>query len=433
MGLGLQQLTDAYDHIARSLAAAAPMQIEQSARTPPAAGCSGDILEKWLAALDAEIGRLGLGGIALLLDEVEDLFDKPWHHDFMAFLRRLDGQIGSRIWILICGSDSLHRYRNPGDGSPALNVLRRVFILDLEFAARRRMIAEPFLRAGRLPPADDVVRVIDREAGGQVSILTLMLEKLFKCESADEGAADRVAGELLEDLDSTFERWAHSFDEETWKLYGNIAKQGKVDASYFETNMGRRLRRQLLEFHSLMHRMQSGKILLGPQLFRRWAEGVNKIEGPFESGPDPSANEGDPPPGYWKYDVALSFAAPERSMAAELATLLRQQDIRVFYDQEASYQLWGEDLARFLPETFDRRARITVLLVSEEYAVRRWPKVETAAALVKAMREGWNALLLVSVDGSRLPDVPDSVVFMDLPSSRQTLANVALALVSKLR
>jgi hypothetical protein len=58
--------------------------------------------------------------------------------------------------------------------------------------------------------------------------------------------------------------------------------------------------------------------------------------------------------------------------------------------------------------------------------------VEKAAALKKALREGWQAVLLVSLDGTLLPDVPGSIVYMDLWKGDKTIAHVALALAARL-
>jgi hypothetical protein len=118
----------------------------------------------------------------------------------MSFLRRIDDKISSGVWILICGSDPLHQYKNSRDGSPAMNTKRRVIIPDLEFSARRRMIAEPFIESGRLPPSDSATRTVDYLAGGQVWILTLLLERVFKDGTEDPDAIAQLAEDMLEGM-----------------------------------------------------------------------------------------------------------------------------------------------------------------------------------------------------------------------------------------
>jgi hypothetical protein len=117
-----------------------------------------------------------------------------------------------------------------------------------------------------------------------------------------------------------------------------------------------------------------------------------------------------------------------------MAEHCRGMSLRVFYDRELGHELWGSDLASVLPSSYDRDSLLTILLVSEDYVTRRWPQVEARAALAKAIREGWSAVLLASVDGSRLPDIPDSVVWLDLNQPGKNPSDViALEAMKRLR
>jgi hypothetical protein len=49
-----------------------------------------------------------------------------------------------------------------------------------------------------------------------------------------------------------------------------------------------------------------------------------------------------------RYDVALSFAGEDRAKAEELAQLLREGGVRVFYDKFEQARLWGSDLSEVL-------------------------------------------------------------------------------------
>ena len=55
-----------------------------------------------------------------------------------------------------------------------------------------------------------------------------------------------------------------------------------------------------------------------------------------------------------------------------------------------------------------------MLLISKDYVQRYWPRVEKAIVLKKALREGWQAVLLVTLDGTLLPEVPGSIVYMKI-------------------
>jgi hypothetical protein len=100
---------------------------------------SNSALQKFLIDVDSWLNKKALGGIALLLDEIEETFNLDGHHDLMSFLRLLDDEtLRGRIWILIVGADALDQYYSPRDGSPPLNTTRRNRLADLGYVARRR-------------------------------------------------------------------------------------------------------------------------------------------------------------------------------------------------------------------------------------------------------------------------------------------------------
>ena len=47
----------------------------------------------------------------------------------------------------------------------------------------------------------------------------------------------------------------------------------------------------------------------------------------------------------YKYDVALSFAGEDRFYVDQVATILKEQGVSVFYDEFEEVDLWGKDLA----------------------------------------------------------------------------------------
>jgi hypothetical protein len=430
-GMHYNSLNQVLIHIAAAITAANP-PIKEIPTLPPMNTASPEVLEKWLLQLDRLFFERNVGGLALLLDEIEELFMHPWHHDFMSFLRRLvDFSLKTRVWIVVVGSDGLDNYRNDRDGSQPLNTHRRMYLTGLDYRARRRMAIEPFTQVGRLPPADEILRKVDEMAGGNVWLLTLVLEQLFKAGAMTFAVLEQTGELLLEQQDIILRRWARPLGPKAWELYGQLAQRGCLAAAHFKDKTGRSIR-ALLEYQALVHRRHTGDTEMGPFLFRDWALEEGKIKEPFASRPESVPGQELLPPGHYRYDVAISFATPQHAIASELARELRKLRKEVFYDRDLGHELWGMDLAECLPETYDRQARVTVLLISNEYVQRFWTMVEKAAALKKALREGWQAVLLVSLDGTLLPEVPGSIVYMDLSKGDKTIAHVALALEARL-
>ncbi len=400
----------------------------------PATEAGTDAFLRWLESFDRVLDRAGFGGMALLIDEIERLFDAPWHHELMRFLRRIDGTtFRTRCWIVLAGSDGLDTYTDPEDGSPPLNLLRRAWLEDLDYTARRRMVCEPFVEAGKLPPSDAVLREVDLAAAGNAWILTHLLEHVFEAGGDALPSLRSFEDEFLNLNSSDFQRWARPIasieDGVAWGLYQAVASAGALERAVLGEHVrGAKARAalNLLRYQSLVHRRADEGIEVGPELFRRFAEEEGDAKKPFGTR-SAGAADGEPlPPGHYRYDVALSYTNPQRGVAQELAGELASLKLKVFYDRRVGHDLWGADLERTLPRVYDREARLTLLLVSEDYAESYWPLVEAKAALVKAVREGWSGVLPVSLDGTRLTEFPASVVWLDLPQEGAQVQTVAL-------
>ena len=132
----------------------------------------------------------------------------------------------------------------------------------------------------------------------------------------------------------------------------------------------------------------------------------------------------------YKYDVALSFAGEDRNKAEQLASLLRAQGLRVFYDAYEQDELWGKDLYQHLQEVYRDRARYCVVLVSESYRAKLWASHELKQAQARAFRERQEYILPLRLDDSELPGLNDTTAYLDL--RRASLEQVAQMIHRKL-
>ncbi len=99
------------------------------------------------------------------------------------------------------------------------------------------------------------------------------------------------------------------------------------------------------------------------------------------------------------FDVALSFAAEDRSIAREIAEALRHRGVNVFFDEYDVDLMWGKDLHRHLSNIYER-SRFVVLLVSEAYSKKSWARFETRTALARAGDDPSSQVLPVALDDS---------------------------------
>lgn len=64
------------------------------------------------------------------------------------------------------------------------------------------------------------------------------------------------------------------------------------------------------------------------------------------------------------YDVALSFAGPERQLADKLAHIIRDAGFQVFYDDFYPEHLWGKNLVDLFDAIYRKDSRYCVIFVS---------------------------------------------------------------------
>ena len=105
----------------------------------------------------------------------------------------------------------------------------------------------------------------------------------------------------------------------------------------------------------------------------------------------------------YQYDVALSFAGPNRSYVERVADFVRRHDVPVFYDTYEEVGLWGKDLYTHLAELYSKKARYCVMFVSEDYAERLWTNHERKNAQVRAFQENKEYILPVRLDYTEIP------------------------------
>ena len=131
------------------------------------------------------------------------------------------------------------------------------------------------------------------------------------------------------------------------------------------------------------------------------------------------------------FDVAISFAGPQRQLAERLATLVREAGFSVFYDDFYPEHLWGMDLPVLFDDIFRKRSRFCVIFASTEYVERMWTNHERQAAVARALDQRGRAYILpIRVDEVELPGVPPTLGYVSL--RERPIEGVGEILVRKL-
>ncbi|KAB2945274.1 MAG: TIR domain-containing protein (plasmid) [Candidatus Methanoperedens sp.] len=132
----------------------------------------------------------------------------------------------------------------------------------------------------------------------------------------------------------------------------------------------------------------------------------------------------------FEYDVALSFAGEDRKYSEELAKLLTEKGIKVFYDDYKTAELWGKNLYQHFQSIYRDNARFCVVFVSHNYAEKFWPRHELEQAQARAFRENEEYILPVRIDNTEIPGINDTRGYIDLRTT--AMKDIAEAVITKL-
>ncbi|RXH06551.1 toll/interleukin-1 receptor domain-containing protein [Bradyrhizobium vignae] len=114
------------------------------------------------------------------------------------------------------------------------------------------------------------------------------------------------------------------------------------------------------------------------------------------------------------YDIALSFAGEDRDYVDRVANLLKDRGVKVFYDLFEEADLWGKDLYVHLSEVYHKRARFTVMFISEAYAKKLWTNHERKSAQARAFQDAQEYVLPARFDSTEIPGVLSTVGYISL-------------------
>lgn len=118
--------------------------------------------------------------------------------------------------------------------------------------------------------------------------------------------------------------------------------------------------------------------------------------------------------GQREFDIALSFAGENREYVDQVANLLRDDGVKVFYDLFEEENLWGKNLYEYLSEIYSEKAVYTIMFISHHYAKKMWTNHERQAMQARAFQESQEYILPVRFDETNIPGVLPTVGYISL-------------------
>jgi hypothetical protein len=115
-----------------------------------------------------------------------------------------------------------------------------------------------------------------------------------------------------------------------------------------------------------------------------------------------------------EFEIALSFAGEDRGYVDQVANILRDSGVKVFYDLFDEATLWGKNLYDYLSDIYQNKALYTIMFISEHYARKLWPNHERQAMQARAFQEHQEYILPVRFDQTPIPGVLPTVGYIAL-------------------
>ena len=94
--------------------------------------------------------------------------------------------------------------------------------------------------------------------------------------------------------------------------------------------------------------------------------------------------------------------------------LLKNNDVRVFYDDYEEATLWGKNLTEHLHKVYSGTARYCVMFISKHYAEKVWPTHERRSAFEKAIESKEEYILPARFDDTQIPGLHKHIVYVNL-------------------
>jgi len=132
------------------------------------------------------------------------------------------------------------------------------------------------------------------------------------------------------------------------------------------------------------------------------------------------------------FDVAISYAGSNRDIAAEISEVLKLAGYRVFYDRDYQHTLLGEDLTQYLQDTYFRRSRFAIVIISSAFKESKWASNWEWKAVLARMHDQRGAYLLPYVlEDTDLPGLTKTIGYVS--HTEYTPAEFAGLVIRKLR
>lgn len=116
----------------------------------------------------------------------------------------------------------------------------------------------------------------------------------------------------------------------------------------------------------------------------------------------------------YKYDIAFSFSGDDREYVEEVAQILKDNDVAVFYDMFEQIDLWGKDLGIHFDYVYRKAAKYCVPFISATYKEKIWTNHEIKTAISRAINSNEEYILPARFDDTEIDGIRPTIGYLDL-------------------
>src|SRR5258708_1173493 len=110
-----------------------------------------------------------------------------------------------------------------------------------------------------------------------------------------------------------------------------------------------------------------------------------------------------------RFQVAISFAGPQRAFADELNRHLSRRGVKTLYDYDYKWELLGEFLPAKFHEIFSEQSDYVAMLISKDYVDRVWPRHESKVIIDRALKAETAFILPIRFDDTELKGLVSTI------------------------
>jgi hypothetical protein len=110
-----------------------------------------------------------------------------------------------------------------------------------------------------------------------------------------------------------------------------------------------------------------------------------------------------------RYQILLSHAEEDNTIAESLARLLQERGITVYYDKFSEVEKWGKNNIDFINDIFGNQGKYCIVLLSKHYANNNLANLQRQISQNKSLSQKDEYILPIRFDDTKIDTLLDNI------------------------